>query len=404
MYYKLHNKLNHDNIDIVNLCCNPHDKACQIVIDFILKNYINKNETIPESLTKMLCKNTNDTILEFILKYFDMLEMNYISWMNLCYNPNNTIFFDIILKKLETIEINIFMSFCINKNPKINKFLLNNITKLSQINNVIFKLLCERNDNDIVEYILNNLDMILNTTYKKFYYQWCYQNGISFEIGSTIWKHLCLNTNDKILDLISNNLDKLNIECWKSLCKNTNNKSIYLILNNLDKLNYSCWCILCSNTNDKAIELVLNNINKLNYPLYGSYVYNSLRKYMSKNTNYKALEFIMKNINYDNDITVLDNLYKNDSYLNILNNKSLDNKSLMALERNNYYIYPNPIAFEFIINNIDNITRISKFIWCNPNIFVYDYDKLKQNKFKLHTELRYYFINPHKIISLNNIT
>lgn len=340
-----------------------------------------------------LVQNPNPKAIEII--YNDIDKLNEYQWYYLCLSNHDELY-NIIVKNPSHPYIN-WRNLCKTSNPNIIKLLKQYDNKIHQ---VFWRHICSN------PYAV---ELILDKKYKHNIY----------------WKQLCANTNDIILELVSNNLDKLNHDCLLSLCQNTNPKAIEIIIkimNNIKyvnklKITYTCWIYLWSNPS--AYKLILSNLDKLR----NEWSY----EFLCKNINTDVLKFIEKNIDKLNNFYCWNNLCQNtNSYaIKIISNnidKIYDNSwcklclntntdalelvskhldKLNASSWSNLCANPNPQAFELVKNNLSKLdVWCLRTLWCNPNIWTYDYDTMKKSKMKLHNELRYYFMNPQKILKI----
>lgn len=237
-------------------------------------------------------------------------------------------------------------------------------------------------------------------------------------------EYLCMRDDDRIIDFISNNLEYMNESAWNALCSNPNKKAFELLIkhNKLDITDHLCFKYLCSNPNDEVIDLIMHHLYRFddNDEYILSLCLNpnpriikilGLKASLTKNNNYLNLLLNpnTKIIEYALEWYVLSDI-ENLDYLTLLalcrntNNKALDivSKNIHQLDK---YMFSellcnhNSKALQILLEIEPNITvdtTINKRIFSNPNIWTYDYEKMKQIKMKLHNELNYVFMKLKK--------
>ena len=208
------------------------------------------------------------------------------------------------------------------------------------------------------------------------------------------WTHL--SGNKKAIHILEKHIDKIN---WSVLSMNPN--AINILERNQDKIN---WTHLSGNEN--AIYLLEKNQDKIDY------------SYLAQNS--KAFNLLKHNI-----VNIILNWSNALQYL-VFDNKKIAKKNLCNLSEKEYNSIRDHIDWDIIIvhkylypfikihlNDIDNYNRLSynanaidylkhnqnlidwKILSINPNIFTYNYKKLKETKQKLHNEI---FVNNMKDI------
>ncbi len=208
-----------------------------------------------------------------------------------------------------------------------------------------------------------------------------------------------LSSNPEAISLLLKNKDLIN---WRELCSNTNGIDIiinkYSCLNNPEEdydeeifFNLD-WCNLSSNIN--AIDLLLNNYELIDW--------------MNFSGNLNAIKILLQYkdeidwIEFSTNENAIDFLTKNTHLINIKSlcyNQSKDGIRLLMNYPTELYdwegISINPSAINIIEDNMEHF--IYSFGSSNPEIFTYDYDKLKKNKEELHLSLIEYLYHPSKI-------
>ena len=159
------------------------------------------------------------------------------------------------------------------------------------------------------------------------------------------WQLFSANSSDYAIEFLNQNLDKVD---WCALSSNTNDNAIALLNNNQDEI---AWCRLCENRNNNAIKILEQNLDKIIWHI------------LSQNSCDAAVDL----------------LYKNQDRIHwgwLCGNKN--NRIIKLLEQNQNKI-------EWIIMS------------GNPNIFTYDYCRMKKIRSKLTKELMETMFHPRNI-------
>lgn len=256
-----------DNLEdglIMNLCRNYNDKIVNYLLDnfnFLYNNrrYIyflslNTNERIIKKICLLLNDLTlshflsklykNSSNIELLLYSIKNNEIKNYFFHHLYSNSNDKIL-DIILKNYDFEYNNLWINLC--NNLSINPYINNQINKtINELNDYCFQSLC-----------LNTNDRVFNIIFK-------FLDEDERRLKLCLIK-LCSNTNDRALYIISNNIRKINYEMLFVLCSNTNDYALEILFEFIFRIEnpygyYYIFKELIKNNNIKIIEFIKDNI------------------------------------------------------------------------------------------------------------------------------------------------
>lgn len=307
-----------------------------------------------------LFNNSDDKAVRLIKEYITNLDLNNnkIDLMNILTNSNNKIV-DIIeeLEQSGFIDKYNFYHLCKNSNDRVIKIIKKYLDESNMYNveKCLWNWIHNHNiNNEAAEILLSNLDKIKDN--KNFH-------------------HLFKNPNDRIVDYILDNLDD---KYFVDLCGNSNDRIVEIVLKNTDKFDGKCWSNLVTNSNIKILHYVKTHIDKImenETLLYEPFIMNGCKLHIKTNE-------IIPNLCYNSHDIAFDILER---YIN-----KLDIEDWNVLAGNS-----NIRAFYLILEHnlldyeIDKDWLMSDNLWSTSHIWTYNYNKMKQYKSQLHTELIY---------------
>ncbi len=230
--------------------------------------------------------------------------------------------------------------------------------------------------------------------------------------------------NPSAIDILAKNLDKI---VWYSFNANPTAKAIEILKANPDKIN---WFILSKNP--AAVQFLAENRDKINKEslFQNPGAMSLIRKMRPKRWNSKYIYFLSGNHSAEAIRIVkanfkllktefgllVQNPFAADLIIEHFDKLKIDYLALLGYNTNPriislikekelshlmiYYIPSNPApeAFKLIEENMHLYTKNNNFamrrLWCNPNIFQYDYKKMKNAKCQIYQELTDFIMNP----------
>jgi hypothetical protein len=156
---------------------------------------------------------------------------------------------------------------------------------------------------------------------------------------------------------------------------------------------YNDWNFISKNCNN--IFFLENNIENINwkYLMFNSYAIQFIKKYLDKIIN---------------DYEIFLNLFYNEKIMDLLNDENCKNKLISMIDINCWSILCiNPNAISFIKENIHiciyyELEFTMYFLSKNPNIFMIDYNKIKNTFQPLFEDLMKKCFHPQNICKYHN--
>lgn len=338
-FYKYHDWV--EGVIIEYIC----EKICDIDYSHIIKDIKDLtsvelfNQLLSTGLLYYLAQNPSDVAMEIINQNIEKIENSIdnkdvlfskdvllkSTLANLCYNTN-----DIAIDILEKYKKDIYeIQFkCLNHNTN------NKAVELCKKETKIDMLYLSSNPSDAaLDILCDNIDEI----------SWCEFSSNSNDRAVELlkqnpekidWSYLSRNSNDKVYDWLRENPDKIS---WLDLLVNKNSRILGLYDDNMDKMKNHCWKILCENNCDKALEILEANQDKIHWDV------------LANNNNDKAIKLLSGNM--EKLIGKVPSLAKN----------------------------TNPKAFDLIMKKYINWPPFTAWLMSNPNIFVYNYEAIRQH-------------------------
>jgi hypothetical protein len=184
------------------------------------------------------------------------------------------------------------------------------------------------------------------------------------EYSREVWD--ILSENPSAIHILEANPDKID---WYGLSENP--RAIHLLEKNLDKID---WFGL--STNPAALPILEKNLDKINWAG------------LHWNKHPKAMELLEKNALHTGKIDWSDISFHPHAIPLLENPLHSDKIDWDGLSEN-------PNALHLLEKNQEKIYW--KNFSMNPNIFVYDYDKMKEDKSELHEELLAMMLHPDNV-------
>ena len=175
------------------------------------------------------------------------------------------------------------------------------------------------------------------------------------------WNNLCSNTNPDALRILEENIKNIN---WRKI--SSNSSAMFILQKHLNKIN---WDSFSKNSHPEAIQILKETPDKICW------------KALSENSNSEAIQMLKENP---------DKICWRYLCVN-------SNPKCIELFEIYYEKYNSSLQYNDIIN-YGNITNILK----NPNIFVYNYNKMKTNMDYIREELMMKALHPTRVIEWIN--